>query len=88
MSATFLIGTLLFGTLGTTMIKNNLFCGVPRQLTTSVPALKFNLKNTCPKNFFNDRQITSFYFFIEFNVFLIKSPCTTQEIPIIVYMFE
>jgi hypothetical protein len=34
-----LMGNLPFGTLGTTMIKTNLFWVVPRQLTKSVPTL-------------------------------------------------
>jgi hypothetical protein len=45
-SVTFKMGTLLpFGTLGSTIIKTNLFWVVPRQLTQFVPTFKVTLIN-------------------------------------------
>jgi hypothetical protein len=43
------MGTLPFGSLGSTMIKTNLFWVVPRQLTQSVPTLKVTLINHSKK---------------------------------------
>jgi hypothetical protein len=51
MSASFIMGTLPFGTLCTTMIKTNLFWVVPRKLTKSAPTLKVTLihdSKQCP----------------------------------------